>query len=417
MKVGFLGMSHLGQVYSTATANRGISVIQFDNDADLIDELKRSGPSVAEYGLNEIWNATTANRNLTTQLASLDECDLLFVVSDVTTDEGGTSDLKKVRQLTELAISIASSQCPVVIRSQVPPGFTREYSGRGCQVLYHVETLVFSEAVSRATKPDRHIVGVESRDTPLPQTFQKWLEVFAAPTHVMTFESAELAKIAINLYLAATVSTTNSLAELCENLGAEWSQIVPALQDDPRIGKYAYLKPGLGISGGNLERDLASFCALASRYNVNDVVMASIIAHSQFRRGMISRLLAKEKTSIERPIGILGLSYKPGTASIKNSPSIDLIQEHPHHRFIVHDPVVKISRLRNVKQVPTMQEVMASCDILLIMTPWTDYVGELNSHSDWLRNLVSVIDPYAVVSLDTLRNFVGNYRRLGSSDK
>ena len=79
----------------------------------------------------------------------------------------------------------------------------------------------------------------------------------------MRYESAELAKISINMCLVASVTTANTLAELCEKIGADWSEIVPALKLDKRIGQYAYLAPGLGIAGGNLERDLATVCSFA----------------------------------------------------------------------------------------------------------------------------------------------------------
>ena len=414
MRVGFLGMSHLGQVYSTTTAICGASVVQFEVDIALLRELEQSGPTVMEPGLNEIWFESSTNRKLTADPELLRGCDLLFVVSDVLTDEEGKSDLHKVRQLTDLAVAYASSECPIVIRSQVPPGFTREYAQRGRQVIYQVETLVFSEAVTRAVNPDRHIIGVENRDLPLPGVFSDWLQMFPAPFHVMSYESAELAKISINLFLAASVSTTNSLAELCENLGATWAEVVPALQEDPRIGKFAYLKPGLGISGGNLERDLASFRLLAGRYGVNDVVVASFVAHSEFRKGFVSQQLKHIQVSRGKQIGMLGLSYKPGTASLKNSPSLDVLRNFPNQSFIVHDPSANAAGFPHVRQVETINEVITACETLLIMTPWPEYIYELNSNSGWLQAVSSIIDPYAVVSPQRLRDFAGTYRVLGS---
>lgn len=414
MRVGFLGMSHLGQVYSTATAHRGAAVVQFEIDAVLLSELEQNGPTVAERGLNEIWLESSANRTLTTDPDLLRECDLLFIVCDVLTDESGTSDLSKVRQLTELALAYAPSECPIIIRSQVPPGFTRECSASGRQVLYQVETLVFSEAVTRAMNPDRHIIGVENCSIPLPRVFLDWLKMFDAPTHLMTYESAELAKLAINLFLAASVSTTNSLAELCESIGATWAEIVPALQEDPRIGRFAYLKPGLGISGGNLERDLTSFRSLADRYGVNDVVVTSFIAHSEFRKGFVSQQLAKVKGSSDQVIGMLGLSYKPGTASLKNSPSLDVLRNFPDQSFLVHDPAARVTGLPHVRQVETVNEMLAVCETLLIMTPWPQYINELNSSNRWLQTVRSVIDPHAVVAQETLRDFMGMYCVLGS---
>ena len=415
MKVGFLGLSHLGQVYSAVTAHQGVSVVQFDADAEIVSELKSHGPSVVEPGLDDLWLASFANRTLTADPEELRGCDLLFVVSDVITDEFGVSDLTKVRQLMDVALATSSSDCPVIVRSQVPPGFSRQYASDSRQVLYQVETLVFSEAVSRAMNPDRHIIGTHERNAALPGVYLEWLKMFAAPIHVMTYESAELAKISINLLLAASVSTANSLAELCEKIGADWTEIVPALQADPRIGRFAYLKPGLGISGGNLERDLASFCSLALRYSVSDVVISSFIAHSEFRKSFVSQQLAELGGLGGQQVGMIGLSYKPGTASLKNSPSLDVLRSFPNQRFLVHDPAARVTGFPHVRQVEDVTEILASCKTLLIMTPWPQYINELNSDDGWMRTISLIIDPYSVISRETLRNFDGIYRVLGSS--
>src|SRR5208282_6722957 len=103
-------------------------------------------------------------------------------------------------------------------------------------------------------KPERFIVGCAEPRGPLPAALQSFLESFACPILPMAYESAELAKISINFCLVASISVANTLAEICEQVGADWSDIAPALKLDKRIGPGAYLSPGLGIAGGNLER-------------------------------------------------------------------------------------------------------------------------------------------------------------------
>ena len=153
----------------------------------------------------------------------------------------------------------------VVILSQVPPGFTRARQRAGRALHYQVETLIFGRAIERALYPERFIVGCADPTAPLPPAYRQFLDAFGCPILPMRYESAELAKISINMCLVASVSVANTLAELCEQIGADWSEIVPALRLDRRIGPHAYLTPGLGIAGGNLERDLATVCALADR--------------------------------------------------------------------------------------------------------------------------------------------------------
>src|SRR5437773_1307544 len=107
-------------------------------------------------------------------------------------------------------------------------------------LFYLVETLIFGDAVRRATQPERLIVGASDPAVPLPDVLRSPLEHFGAPVLVMAYESAELAKTAINLYLIGAVTYANTMADLSEAVGADWSEIAPALRLDARIGANAY---------------------------------------------------------------------------------------------------------------------------------------------------------------------------------
>ena len=165
----------------------------------------------------------------------------------------------------------------------------------------------------------------------------------------MRFESAELAKISINMCLVSSVSTANTLAELCEKIGADWSEIVPALKLDKRIGHYSYLAPGLGIAGGNLERDLATVCNFADEYGTDAGVVRSWIANSRHRRDWALRTLQAELLSKAKDpvIAVLGLAYKQDTHSIKNSPSLALLEHLKDCQVRVYDPVVPATVVSN----------------------------------------------------------------------
>lgn len=412
MIVGFLGLTHLGIVYSSVTANRGVSVVQFDPDSAVTTRLENGQLGVSEPGLEELWSRSTTSRKLSCNPADLSACDLLFVVADVATDEAGRSNLDRIRQLAHIAFQYSRPETPIVIRSQVPPGFCRGLTDSGRTVYYHVETLVFADAVGRASAPDRHIIGVADVDLPLSAAYREWLELFRAPLHIMSFESAELAKIAINLFLAASVSTTNSLAELCERVGANWDEIVPSLQADARIGSHAYLRPGLGISGGNLERDLKSFVELARGAGSDCRVIESFIVNSEYRKGVVSRRLEELELPKGSVVGMLGLAYKPGTASTKNSPSIKVIQENPNLRFVVHDPSVRDLEAHNVVHASDVDEVLNSADVLLVMTPWSDY-EILNERAAELRTKKMIIDPFSVIKDGALDDSLASHIVLG----
>ena len=161
----------------------------------------------------------------------------------------------------------------------------------------------------------------------------------------MRYESAELAKISINMCLVASIGVANMLAELCEGIGAVWSEIVPALKLDRRIGAYSYLAPGLGIAGGNLERDLATVERLAVAHNTDAGIVRAWLANSRHRRDWAARTIrtALLDAKPDAVIAVWGLAYKENTHSVKNSPSLATIAQLPGTKLRLHDPLVPAS--------------------------------------------------------------------------
>jgi len=138
----------------------------------------------------------------------------------------------------------------------------------------------------------------------------------------MRYESAELAKISINFCLVASITVANVLAEISESIGTDWAEIVPALRLDRRIGSYSYLSPGLGIAGGNLERDLRTVLDLARESGADAGIVYAWLANSSHRRNWCWRVLQDRvlKTNPRARIGVLGLAYKENPARPKTRP-------------------------------------------------------------------------------------------------
>lgn len=248
--IGFAGMTHLGIVSATAAAARGFDVVCYDPSADRITALAAGQMPVFEPKLEEICRSQASRMRFTSDAAELDACGVVYVAPDVATNDAGDSDLSTINSLTSHVLARPAA-FTVVLLSQVPPGFTRTLDRRHHALHYQVETLVFGNAIDRAVNPERFIIGCADPVEPLPAAYEGFLKAFGCPILPMRYESAELAKIAINCCLVAMVSTANTLAEICEVIGADWSEIVPALRMDRRIGEYSYLQPGLGLAGGN----------------------------------------------------------------------------------------------------------------------------------------------------------------------
>jgi len=403
MRVGFVGASHLGQVYSAVTAAAGMEIVLVDENPISVDELIQR-PTVSEPKLDVLWRATSAQRVCTTNMSECLRCDLIFISQDVPTDESGRSDTSVVERLAEQLFEVlGESTIPVVIMSQLTPGMTRRMAAGRRHVSYQVETLVFGKAVERAQNPERIIVGMCDTSMKIDARHEAWLQSFCAPIHVMNYESAELTKISINLFLASSVSTTNSLAELAREIGADWDDIAPALRADQRIGPHAYLTPGLGLAGGNIERDLATFMNLARQYEVQGEVIDSFRRSSQHHLDWVVRQLDEFSRQDLGQVAILGLAYKPDTASTKNSAALAVLQHLLGADVRLHDPVAKLENKPSmVVQVASWQEAARGSKSLIVMTPWSQY-----SRIDLveLRDLMDgniVIDPHAVFDRDAV---------------
>jgi UDPglucose 6-dehydrogenase len=346
--------------------------------------------------------ANGACQTFSADIADIARCDVVYVAPDIATDDEGRSDASLLRELIERVRPVLRKDAILVVLSQVEPGFTRGMSvPEPARRYYQVETLVFGRAVERATKPERYIVGCADPAQPLDPRYRAVLDAFNCPVLPMLYESAELAKISINCCLVASVSVANMLAELCEGIGADWSEIAPALKLDRRIGPFAYLTPGLGIAGGNLERDLATVCRLAAAHDSDAGVVKAWRHNSRYRRDWAVRTIRKALLN-ENPhaeIAVWGLAYKENTDSVKNSPSLATIRQLTGVAFRVHDPVVDASAAAGSGATGANQplEATAGAEALMILTPWPDY--RRIAPADIARSLRGriVLDPYAVL--------------------
>lgn len=214
--VGFCGMGHLGRYSNAAAYIKGFKTITYDfgKTGDLSEDLR--------------------------------ECDIVYISPD------RPNHHVLPQTLVDIAIAHMKPDAVLVVLCQVEPGFTRKIKWKN--VYYQVETLkVNDEALERAINPERIIVGIKFGEV-VDKRLWDFLESFKCPIIQMSYEEAELAKIALNIYLASQIETSNRLSKIAAALGANWDYIVPALQSDKRIGPYAYLKPG--VLGPHLQRDM-----------------------------------------------------------------------------------------------------------------------------------------------------------------
>ncbi len=403
-RLSFVGVTHLSLVYGIVSASKGFKVIFYDNQKDIIEKFDKGIFSIDEPGIKKFFSKYRGSLFFTSDIEEIKKSKIVFIAPDIETDSNGKSNLYKINLLISMVLNHIESKQLLIILSQVQPGFTRIISKKHSLTYYMVETLIFGEAMNRALYPERIIIGKNNKDEKMDHYFLKYLYLFSKKIIEMNYESAELTKISINIFLATSITTTNYLSDIANQVNANWNHIKESLKLDKRIGKYAYLEPGLGISGGNIERDLRSIKDISKKIKINQSLINSVKKYSSYYKDWPFRALNKIKYQ-NKKIGILGLTYKENTNSIKNSPSIKLINKMINTLKIkkdlifVFDPKVKFIKNLKVNYLDNELNLLKSCKILIIMTNW-DIFKNLK-----LRDIVKnfdgndIIDPYETLNI------------------
>ena len=343
-KVGVVGLSHLGLITSTGLAYLKKKVVGMDSDPKVVENLQNQILPVYEPGLDDLLKKVKTNVEFSNNFSILRNIPLVFFSQDTETDGSGSVEL--LDQMLNLSIPHFRNHVTIICMSQVPIGYYRNLEQKIKHLrpnlkfnLYHmVDTIIMTNAIDRFINPERIIIGA-SGNKKFSSQMDSFLSLFKCPVFGMSYESAEITKAAINLYLANTVTFANTLSDFCESCGANINDIIPALKTDKRIGPHAYLRPTLRIAGGHLERDLYMFNRTAKKFQISSGIVHWIIQQNSIRYKWVEDKLNKYlfKTIKKPTIAIWGLSYKKNTDSTQNAASLKIIQ---WQKYLPNLPVI-----------------------------------------------------------------------------
>lgn len=373
---------------------QGFAITAFDTDVNRLDERQAGTFDPAEPGVAEYLAQHAQEIQFTSQSSDLNLAELVIIALDTATDQSGNIDLTELTSLTQLVLQQVDPEIPVILMSQVPPGFTRAVGAGRARLFYQVETLIFGDGLRRALEPERYIFGC-SDNREIPESVEKWHAAGQCPVLSMSLESAELAKMSINTFLAAQLMTTSTLAELAASIGADWSDIAETLRLDRRIGMHAYLTPGMGIGGTNIKRDLVGLAALAQSSGTCGQLFDDFLEGSEYYLAWMQRVVeGLLGASPGLRLGILGLAYKPGTTSTMNSPGIELARRFKEHIDVcVHDPHVpsSVPTSLRIRTTDDPLELIEASDVIALACDWPEYRELARGLQDWAG--IALIDP------------------------
>lgn len=410
------GLWHLGSVVAACWAELGYPVIGLDSSAVVIEGLRSGRAPIFEPGLDDLVreNVRKGRLRFTAEFhEAIPLADFVVVAFDTPVDADDRLDLMAVEKavhalalhLKEGAIVIVSSQVPVGTCARWREEVRRLSGRRSVDLAYSPENLRLGEAIRCYLHPERIVIGVDDEATK-----QRVLSLFApvgTPILFMSLASAEMAKHALNSFLAASVSFINEIATLCEATGADVLSVVEALKTDHRIGPHAFLSPGLGFAGGTLARDIQVLKEVGRAGGGGTPLLDSVLEVNRRRPRLVLKRLIDLFGKVEGlVIGVLGLTYKAGTSTLRRSVAVDVIKAlaGAGAKVRAFDPKADLSELKGpvgFEPVVDAYEVAHDASAILILTDWPEF-AEL----DFERIRSAMANP---VILDT-RNLLARLR-------
>ena len=424
MKIVVLGLWHLGCV-TAACAAKVESVIGVDFDTAVVTQFRNGKPPLFEPGLAELINEGVQSGSLAFSDNSDIACrdaDLLWVCYDTPVDDNDVADLTPVIEGIERCVPHLRPGTLILISSQVPAGTCRALETRfpNHRFAYSPENLRLGKALSIFTKADRIILGVRKEED--AKELEPLLTNFTQNLIIVRTESAEMIKHAINSFLASSIAFMNEISRICEQVGADAKEVERGLKSEPRIGPGAYLSPGGPFAGGTLARDVVALTKIGQEQGEPLVLVPAIkLSNDQHKLWAIQKLREELGELSGKKIAILGLTYKPGTDTLRRSLAVELCREllKAGANVRAYDPIVEKlpDDLANITLSHNLEEVVTDADAVVVCTEWPE-IREAN----WDTILVNTKDLLFVDANGFLATAVGNhtgvtYRQVGKPSR
>ncbi len=399
MNIVVVGLWHLGCVTAACCAEH-FPVVGLDFDAPTVTWLREGKAPILEPGLDELIQRGLQSGRLRfaegADAGALGAADVLWVCDDTPVDDNEVADVEYVLGRLARCLPALRPGAVVLLSSQVPAGTCRELEARhpGVPFAYSPENLRLGKALDVFRHPERIVVG--TRDAETRVKLEGLFKPFCEEVLWMRSESAEMTKHGINAWLALSVTFANEIARLCEAVGADAREVERGLRSEPRIGQKAYIRPGGSFAGGTLARDVVALTRLARENGDPAALFPAILAgndaHKDWALGRLRTLLAPLDG---KTVAVLGLTYKPGTDTLRRSGAVELaaklLAAGAHVRC--YDPVVGTlpPELAGATRCGTLEEAVSGVDAAVVATEWPEIkAGDWTALAGRMRRAVVV---------------------------
>ncbi len=426
INIGVLGLWHLGCIYAASFAKKGFNVRGFDQNQKIINKLKKGIPPIFEPGLEQELKKTLNKKlSFSSFQETIRNADYIFITYDIPVNDHDVVNLKIINQTFKMLAKFVDERSTIVISSQIPVGTTRKLikllAKTGIQnpkVIYFPENLRLGKGFETFLNPDRIILGSDNVEA--FKNFKKDFSFIKSPVITMGVESAEMVKHALNSYLATCISLSSEISDLSEKTGANMVDVVKALKTDKRVSKFAPLDPGLGFAGGTLGRDIQSLRRIAKTKKYKSKLLDAVyIVNSDRLSLLLDKIRSFYPTLKDKTIGILGLTYKENTNTLRRSMSLQLasILKSKGALLKTFDPAIKgkITNFTYLNNCSKLETFFKNLDLIVVMTPWPEFKKiDPVLYSPLVKRKV-IIDTKNFLDLNLYRNSGFTYLGMGIS--
>lgn len=408
MKVVVIGVGHVGLVTAATLAHFGNEVVGLDEDRGKIDSLRLGRAPFYEPGLQELLDEVIDAGHLTfteDAASAIDGAGCAFICVGTPARADGEANLLAVERAARAVAEMATGDVVVIQKSTVPVStadrlgsiFSRA-TAHNLRLVSNPEFLREGAAVADSLHPDRILVGSDD-----PQAHEFMRELYAPVLEgecryfATDIHTAELAKHACNAFLALKISFANALARVCEALGADVVDVAEIMGSDHRIGR-EFLNAGLGYGGYCFPKDLLAFKAVAGQFGYDFGLLDEVMKINQ---GALEATMSKVKRALwnleSKKVLLLGLSFKPGTDDIRESPSLNLARMlvRAGASVVGHDPQANEAAGLEVAELEVVDDLYAGAEgahCLVICTDWPEFKDLDLVHLKGVMTLPIIVD-------------------------
>ena len=392
MKLCVIGTGYVGLVSGTCFADLGNEVYCVDKDKNKISDLKKGIIPIYEPGLEELVkkNYKAERIHFTTNLKeAIIKSNIIFIcVGTPTKKNSNSADLKQIysvakqirKYIKKFKIIITKSTVPITTGDQIEKILAQKKSKKLFSVVSNPEFLREGEAIRDFMFPDRIVIGTDNSRSnnvlknlydPIIKRGGKYLNT--------SRRSAELIKYASNAFLATKISYINEIANLCEKTNVNIEDVSIGIGLDQRIGS-RFLRAGPGYGGSCFPKDTRAIVSTAKKFNTDlSIIKATIKSNSLRQKILFERIKKILKNKIKnKKITFLGVTFKPNTDDMRESPSLKLIPKLHNFgaKINYYDPSGKKNIFKSYKNVNFLNKISLACknsDLIILHTEWNEF--------------------------------------------